>query len=242
MRKTSTFGALFLVSAIALFAPAAVADTPVAIPSPAPGKPESPVTAPTAPPPLPSAAPDGDAEVAAAPASATESEDNPEIIEKKNRRTKDDASWWPSLLVEPGAGAVVAPSARGGATFGFSVGVVRLSVRGESNRVSSLFAWHAGYTLAPGVNRGEATFTAGTGVSGGFVLALRAGPTMDTNGNFGVRAGVRGTLYHALGLELFMHHGFQPRNDTSVFMVLTVDMVPATMLVLFIGALGNLFK
>lgn len=157
-------------------------------------------------------------------------------------RSASDAEFWPSLLLEPGAGAVVSPEARGAATFGFSVGIVRLGLRKSSEGVSSLFGLHAGYTLAPGADRGELTFTAGTGVSTPWVVALRGGPTIDTNGTAGFRAGVRTTVYHALGFEVFAHHGFSPRNDTSVFMVLTADMVPAAVVFIFAQTVGSLFK
>ncbi|MFO0663793.1 MAG: hypothetical protein U0174_07575 [Polyangiaceae bacterium] len=149
---------------------------------------------------------------------------------------------WPSLLIEPGAGAIVAPAARGGATFGFSVGLVRLATRDSSTKIASILALHAGYTFAPLVDRGELTLTAGLGVSGPWALSLRGGPTIDTNGVPGFRAGLRGTLYHGAGVEVFTHHGFSPRNDTSVYMVLSIDLVPATLAVLFIGAFGGLFK
>lgn len=220
-----------------LLSTVALADVP---PSPAPSSPPAPGTtaAPVAvPPPAPSPS---TLPVPPTPVAASPKDDDTSDTEHEHDKDKSDASWWPSLLLEPGAGAVVSPVARGGATFGFSVGVVRLST--HNDRVSSLFGWHAGYTLAPGVDRGEITLTAGTGISGPFVLALRAGPTIDTNGVYGLRAGLRGTVYHGVGLELFMHHGFQPRNDTSVFMVFTVDLVPATMVFLFVGALNSLFK
>lgn len=207
------------------------ADTPVAAPEPPP-PPSAPAPA-LDPVPPPAATPP--------PVKAPAVDEGDEDSEPSPREEKSETNYWPSLLLEPGAGAVVAPAARGAGTFGFSVGVVRLSLKGSS-RVSSLFALHTGYTLAPGVDRGELTLTAGTGITGPWVLALRGGPTIDTNGNYGFRAGLRGTLYHAIGFEAFAHHAFSPRNDTSVFVVMTVDLVPATLAVLFIGAMSNLFS
>lgn len=157
---------------------------------------------------------------------------------------KSHGQLWPSLVLEPGAGVVVAPRVLGAGMFGTSAGVVYLSKKnGGGDEVSALFAAHVGYTFAARANRAELTLTAGRSLAGFFVLALRGGPTVDTDGNFGFRAGLRGSALHAVGLELLVHHGFvSGAPETSVLAAFSVDLVPVTAVILLAQVLGAMFK
>lgn len=157
---------------------------------------------------------------------------------------KSSGQLWPSFVLEPGAGVVVAPRVLGAGLFGFSAGIVYLSSkRRGDDEVHALLAAHVGYTLAARANRAELTLTAGRSLAGYFVLALRGGPTVDTDGNFGFRAGVRGSALHLVGLELLVHHGFVAgAPETSLLAAFSIDLVPAAGVFLLAQALGAIFK
>lgn len=175
---------------------------------------------------------------ASAPAAPPPSKPEPEAP------AKSSGQLWPSLVLEPGAGVVVAPRVLGAGMFGFSGGLVYLSSkRRGDDEVHSLFAAHVGYTFVHRANRAELTLTAGRSLAGYFVLSLRGGPTVDTDGNFGFRAGVRGSLLHLVGLELLVHHGFVAgAPETSLLAAFSIDLVPAAGVFLLAQALGAIFK
>ncbi len=205
----------------------AAADVPTDGPGDAPpqGAPDAGASAPLPQPP-----------VAPAAASSAEKQD-PEASAKSNGQL------WPSLVLEPGAGVVVAPRVRGAGMFGFSAGVVHLSTKTGSDEVRSLVAAHVGYTFAPRANRAELTVTVGRSLAGYFVLAVRGGPTVDTDGNFGFRAGLRGSALHVVGLELLVHHAFVAgAPETSVLAAFSIDLVPVTAAFLLVHALSGLLK
>ncbi len=221
------FSSVVVASILSLVAAQAAADVPAVDVPDVPG-PEAPAgdagaSAP-APPPAPSAPP----------------QEKPE----PETPAKSSGQLWPSLVLEPGAGVVVAPRVLGAGMFGFSAGVVYLTSKHRGDdEVHWLLASHVGYTFAPRANRAELTLTAGRSLAGYFVLALRGGPTVDTDGNFGFRAGVRGSALHLVGLELLVHHGFVAgAPETSLLAAFSIDLVPAAGVFLLAQALGAIFK
>ena len=220
------FSSVVVASILSLVAAQAAADVPAvnvpASPGPDAQGADAGASAPT-PPPAPSAPP----------------QEKPE----PETPAKSSGQLWPSLVLEPGAGVVVAPRVLGAGMFGFSAGVVYLSSKRGDDEVHSLFAAHVGYTFAPRANRAELTLTAGRSLAGYFVLALRGGPTVDIDGNFGFRAGVRGSALHLVGLELLVHHGFVAgAPETSLLAAFSIDLVPAAGVFLLAQALGAILK
>jgi hypothetical protein len=154
-------------------------------------------------------------------------------------------SFWPSLLVEPGVGVVAAPKIAGAGTFGFGLGVAMVGTPPSGGRIPYLAALHVDYTFAPRVNRADATLTVGTGIADVWAVSVRAGPTLDTLGSFGVRAGVRAGIYHVLNLELMTQHTFAPAGglgaQTSGFLVLSADLVPIAAVLLLAKIVDGIF-
>ncbi len=188
------------------------------------------------------AAPDPVASAAAPPASAAPPAP-PVPPAREEKAESSSGQLWPSFVLEPGAGVVVAPRVLGAGVFGFSAGLVYVRSKRGGDGPHSLFGAHVGYTFAPRANRAELTFTAGHSVAGYFVLSLRGGPTVDTDGNFGFRAGLRGSALHLVGFELLVHHAFVAgASETSLLGVFSLDLVPAAGVFLLAQALSGLLK
>jgi hypothetical protein len=143
----------------------------------------------------------------------------------------------PSLLLEPGVGLRVTPETKGAGTFSFAFGLNHYWSRENLLRPLAAIGFHAGYTIAPVNNRAEVTLQAGLGV-GSWILSLRGGPSLDTSGAFGFRAGIRGMYFGTLGAELYMHHT-PLRKDASIILAVSLDLVPVAAALFLAGLFSN---
>lgn len=162
-------------------------------------------------------------------------ENAPEPARKRDSFASDSIVF-PSFLLQPGGGVrLVDDRTLGAAVFGMAWG--GFVYFRKSYEVVGALGFHIGYSFTPRANRADLTLTGGLPVGNGWMISLRPGATLDTSGTLGLRAGVLTSLYEVFGLEVQAHHSFAPYDETSVLLLLSVDVIPIVVAGVLAGAI-----